>query len=493
MQDAQTVADANLADGAQTNAASATIDEYCAAMGTHYFRWLSLCYGSEQYGPDNRDRFVMNEEQCEPIRRAVKEKRVRFDEQAAGSCVATISKRMDCDKFEFPGPGCEGVIIPLVKLGETCTDAFFYLGSPGDCAEGTCHKDEWECPGTCKKPVGEGKSCKNATCADGLYCHIVADTYTCKPRAKEDETCSTSGAGPECDEKLACNVPAGKDEGKCVVPVPFGEKCSSTSVCDRSLCLDGVCRSKSNKGEECLHRWTCFDPYVCVDTDGPGAKPKTCEDKGAVGDFCEPMQGRECTSSYCNPEGRCQALPALDEPCLEKRYCAEGLWCMQTSTDDPGTCKASGAAGASCKDLNGGSMLEDACQEGLFCMDDERCHPIGKENDPCRWYLANTCEPGLFCARETFTCKSRAKQGEVCNPLFHGETCVAGLACTCGTETGCGSHSPFPTPTDTCEPVQGTDALCRRNDECESGTCAGIETGAESGKCAAPTMPTTCP
>lgn len=439
----------------------ATLTEYCDAVGRNYFRWQMLCFGASQFPEASRETAVADEIRgCELASSALDAGRIGFDPAAAGRCVRQLTAQTSCEGFRFAGGHCDQVFVPKLQLGERCEGhGYFFLQE--ECVEGYCERIGSHCTfGTCRAYKRLEEPCELfKPCEPELWCGFRG---VCEPRPALGESCTlwTCAAGLTCD--LA---------GTCVPLIPAGEACTAGSICDSSSCLDGRCRTKVQLGEACDSNLNCYEPSLCIDGDGDGAEPPRCAPPGEqqLGQSCQ--DDRHCASTLCD-FGKCRARIAPGQPCAYDA-CDHG-WCRLTSNVGPGTCVPTGHEGDDCSDWSGASHSRTACQPSLMCMSDRRCHPRGGLDQPCLVTEPSSCESGLWCSRETLTCRQPAAQGETCNPLFHVRTCAAGLGCACGTDDWCDTDGSIPTPTDTCQPLQDTDGPCRRNLECLSGFCSGV-------------------
>ena len=203
---------------------------------------------------------VMNH--CGPLRE-VGETCYQPDDCADGTCVYdSVSMRQLCTAPKALGASCNG--------------------SPGECASGYCGFDQTAMAEVCLATLKNGEMCQQgANCTSGkcgtdgkcaavaagddcatdsdcapshdLFCvelactkapfpdgtACVADTQ-CKSQACAAQKCAAKGvakdacgtpADPPCDTGFYCDVPAGKEAGKCAAKKAQGELCSKDVEC----------------------------------------------------------------------------------------------------------------------------------------------------------------------------------------------------------------------------------------------------------------------
>ncbi len=285
------------------------------------------------------------------VRDAIDAGRVTYYPDRINACLEAID-----------GLGCDFHTTRIMTI-PACDDAFEGTASVGDeCAVGAeCEGNMFckigdSCPGTCTALLDEGEDCDDDDdCQTGLACSD--DTNTCFDPAREGEPCEGS-TGIECDLGLLC---VGADEetdtpGSCkaiteVFVNKEGDSCdlSTTALCEAGLsCVVNV--------EEGNPRQICAPRVASGEACSIGA-PSQCPD----GEYCAPLETRSSRPVF---EGTCRALPGEGESC-------------PVTTDGP------------------------ACQPGLICDTDDRCHAVNRIGEPCvsdDGCLSEICEDGR-CAR----------------------------------------------------------------------------------------------
>jgi hypothetical protein len=290
------------------------------------------------------------------------------------------------------------------------------------------------CPGTITPLLEAGAPClSSGECTQGLYCKKGSGCPgACTPYSNVGESCVGSAL---CDPALTCvSATTG----------PF------TDVCTFAPEAGAPCNGSCGSTENCPNDPTpCYQNFWCDST------THTCKAGVGLGAACGPQ-----------PDGGGSIA------------CASNFWCSQVFLDKPGTCLASGEAGAPCNDLG--------CQPGLHCAG---YVPLGSDaglgactgpspgGGPCR--VPSDCQGdgGAYCGNGT--CGGGLGPGASCN---QDTDCQSGLTCA----SHICAHGAF--PGDSCD--AGTTACvlslcksgvcvdhakvgqaCTTNTDCATGTC----------------------
>jgi len=153
-----------------------------------------------------------------------KKGRLIFRRDVASKCLqsfgaATCEAHKRNDKLD----GCDSYIEPLTPLGAACA-------ANESCVGGACRGLSPGTEGVCKAFAAEGESCKDTTCAKGLYC--APGGSVCRPAQADGATCylhaECSSAG--CNGR---NADAGTS-GTCGLKGGEGNRCFVTVGCSLS-------------------------------------------------------------------------------------------------------------------------------------------------------------------------------------------------------------------------------------------------------------------
>ncbi|HEU5077515.1 MAG TPA: hypothetical protein VFU02_25155, partial [Polyangiaceae bacterium] len=298
-----------------------------------------------------------------------------------------------------------------------------------------------------------------AECQPDSYC----DGAECRSRVDRDAPCSS---GDACRPDLVCTWPAAGDEGVCRLPSEVGDACSDSEPCVGGyFCTAGECRSKVETGEECSQHHHCSNDELCIDRDAGGPDPSTCGESGAEGAACN--GSLDCQDAlFCDTSdgqlGLCTPRLPVGQECTVGDSCVATAFCNQ----EVGECQDVGQPGDSCLVFDM-PWQDTACAEGLECMSNGECHPaLGELGAACRTTNEGSCNPGLFCSRETFVCEPAGAEGDFCNP-FWSTSCEGDLACLCsGDECEYGADANVHDTLHTCQPRRSIGDRCFNAYEC---------------------------
>lgn len=439
-----------------------SLRDYCTGISSLYFDFLSTCYGATDYPADDRADFVDRTlGRCLEVEPSVEAGRVVFDGVTAATCLTELEAAADgCTPYDFlmRAPACAQLFSARVALGQDCyrdaTLHFTATGVTSECLDGYCEAEQ--CPGTCQTWREEGETCASGECGPELAC--------------VNEECVARGAeGDDCAQEDACQAGLECVGNVCHVPSQPGDACWNEPCSSGFNCIAGECGTKVEVGHVCTWRYDCSDDGRCLDRDGDGPGGLECGPIGELGDSCG--QPLDCGPDfYCEREGQdsgtCESRLPVSAEC-DRDGCEPGSWCNYAS----GLCQARGEEGDDCM---AGTMPgpHSACQPGLLCMTDGRCHPIGEVGDPCRVREAPSCVEGTFCSRDGAVCAELAGMGDYCNP-FLPQPCTGNLGCLCT-----GAACTLTTPTNdhdtlfVCGPRRPLGEPCFGEFECAGdGTC----------------------
>jgi len=166
---------------------------------------------------------------------------------------------------------------------------------------------------------GQGASCNDATCCEGLDC--VEGSRT--DRMVCEQTCTTDD---DCDSGCCTDL---RDTGVTI--------CAPQSACDNPCKKEGEACTSSDTGNDCC-RGSCVDSEVA---DFAGCRPYCNVNADCDTGCCELFANQ--TYGFCVPSLYCDCAPADDctatvGPCCEGYECigssVEDLACSKLCTDD---------------------------------------------------------------------------------------------------------------------------------------------------------------
>lgn len=235
---------------------------------------------------------------------------VDFDGGKARECINAL-RNNDCTLFgQFEeDDACDATFSGSVVLGGACFNSEVCAG------DARCNGDETETcrPGTCvalEAVAGEGESCLDANCADGLDCN---DSDVCVASPGPGDTCSSLS---DCTNDSLCQLGADNTPGTCVALPSSGGTCDPnlggeilggrfscllvTDYCDPS---DNTCKAKLLDGGDCSAvPYACINYAQCIE----GA----CVAAPGIGDSCVVDGQPDCLGDLECDGGTCALAPA---------------------------------------------------------------------------------------------------------------------------------------------------------------------------------------
>ncbi len=390
------------ATGGAGPSAPVTFAEYCDAAGRLYAAWLAACYPGG-YDAANFAEWVST---CLGTQPSLTANKLSFDGAAAANCLDQAKTR-DCGTYGFLGEvdACQAVFKGKVAANAACNP---FVGTStiitsSECAAGYCAGEP--CASTCVAYNGKCDPNNNERCAPSEYCD---DAHVCHPRLIQGAACN--GNPSACATGLDC---VGADGNKsCTVAIPEGGDCTSSEACAGSMaCAGGKCRVLVASGQPCLQSMNCPAGETCIDLDGfNSGAAGTC---GAPHGLDEACSGSiACADAlYCDGSSVCKPRSSLDADC-SVAPCDRTAFCSKA----PAVCKARIAENADCTAYADPDLVSTACQAGLLCMADGKCHPRGNaEGAPCPAQGPDGCLRGLYCA--SGACTPQKAGGVACTDV----------------------------------------------------------------------------
>ena len=253
----------------------------------------------------------------------------------------------------------------------------------------------------------------------------------------------------QCAALGACGCPFGAG-GKAACEAKQSDLCQKSMVASVGGTALGTLQFDPKAATECLAGFDAMAANCALPTDR--VRPLACQalfiDVAKLGAPCAAYSaGLLCADhkGYCDSgkANSCTSLPAAGQPCPTAR-CASGLMC------DAGTCRAPGAAAATC-----GSDL--GCKLPLVCGTNGQCQEPGIVGAPCM--SSGQCGVGLACS--SGACAKGVDLGGSCM----GDVCSAGNLCV---QT---SAQPL------CRPKAKASETCDSWDACETGLVCDFQGG----------------
>ncbi len=233
-----------------------------------------------------------------------------------------------------------------------------------------------------------------------------------------------------------------------------------TAGCQVGACINGECSTlDAPDGGSCDDGQYCTVGDVCVNGECMGGPPKFCPGAG------------DCSVGVCNEDAdACESMPGNNgDPCDDGEPCTFGDTCSQ------GVCQPGGPTSCVlfddfckvgvCVPGQGCVQMDDdggACDDGLFCTDNDLCSGGQCMGSPKVCAPATGCFVSV-CDEQANSCTAVAgNDGSVCddgNDCTTGTTCAAG-ACIGGQATNEGLACDDKTS-------------CTSGEFCTAGVCGG--------------------
>jgi hypothetical protein len=385
---------------------------------------------------------------------------------------------------------CAGECVDLMTDQEHCGACGNACANDEGCLNGTC---VWIDPDRCDQDndlhFADTPECGGDDCDDGdpnVHPGVVEQSYgqpmctdaidnDCDGDTDIDDTGCMQCSGPgDCDDSNTCttddcvagacqNTPVSDDTG-----CDDGDACTQTDTCQGGVCTGAdpvICAAS----DQCHLAGTC-DSGTGACSNPPKADSTPCDDNDACtqtdtcqAGVCTGINPVVCTAlDQCHDVGTCNTATGIcsDPPKADGTACDDGDVCSTLDTCQGGTC----AAGATNKDTDSDTYLDDNCPGGNDCDDDAAAvNPGATEAQSlpasCGDSIDNDCDtfidmldPG--CAGcsidddcdDSNECTTDVCSGGVCQNNAVGD----GTACDDGED-------------------------CSHSDECTGGVCAGTD------------------
>lgn len=307
-----------------------SIDDWCARA-----QLVSRCANAQVCGLASRDvtcdqlvfwpTFPLSPSCSQPLRDAVDQGRVAFDETAARNCLQSLST--SCGAH----PECDRIFRGSLPLGAECHTRF-------DCAEGGwC--DLATCPGTCRRQSLAGETVASSdACGTTSSEQLVDGGVRCRNASQPGDTCSEESL---CTFGFQCRLDGGCEEAPpgSLGRTGRGERCTGLfigiplTLCAGGLAChlregetEGVCGARYAVGEDCTG-----DAAGCVA--GSSCKERRCVVLQAQGGSCTTTF--DCQEGLACRAGRCGVRAPAGEPCGWSYDCDEALSCVEGSCATP--------------------------------------------------------------------------------------------------------------------------------------------------------------
>lgn len=216
------------------------------------------------------------------------------------------------------------------------------------------------------------------------------------------------------------------DSSTCADPGGQSAPPPSPTACDE------VFVGQVPNGDSCIMDRECANGYCAIGTVCPGS----CAPFLAVGASC----GAARTAAACGPGNVC-GWNGSDHVCVASTpaggageacsngfpRCAMGYYCLS------GVCTPLVAEGGACTTPHTLALLlgDEACEAGLACGSDSRCHPIAGLGESC---ATASCALGFYCSAATHTCAAPPGLGQDCsdaNAFCVDSYCIGATTKTC--------------------------------------------------------------
>jgi len=389
---------------------------------------------------------------------------------------------------------------------DACPDILFADGSSWTLAEVASCTEDWkthscdalmtdqgpacsQVPGA--RPFGEkcvfDAQCQAGRCIGGVVPNYQPTCGVCGDVAPSHGACSETRvcpAGQSCEAGTCADLPT---------PVAVETRCYAIECPEEQTCNQGKCVPRRALGEACSRETKCQAGLGCqippvsntVDEQPEGV----CNPLPAIGQPCLPtfdvvgicVEGGTCTG---RPTGDCVPLVEVGKACGYTQ-CVAGAYCNVYGYDNnlpTHTCYERGKAGAFC-DYDSSDQGNAACAEGFNCLcADEACAAGAcTEARQLGESCSNTqqCLTGLACLADVCAKASGAGSGSLppgtpCmrSTAFGRELylCLEGLECLCP-DAAC-TEPRCATPRLLGESCDGNAQICRQGLTCTAGECA---------------------
>lgn len=189
-----------------------------------------------------------------------------YDPVGGGKCLDAMAAAGCAIQDDVGTPGCEGVLVGKIPLGEKCFERIHCAPQAGQVVDCTGIQTE-DGPGVCgivATNIGAGAPCgfdRSTQCAKGLSCVPVdpkdPKTSVCTPPPALGEKCNYDCAvGARCDNG-GSNV--------CVAKLALGEACFGDTVCvEGSFCDhagEKMCKPLLQRGAPCGLPFHCASGF----------------------------------------------------------------------------------------------------------------------------------------------------------------------------------------------------------------------------------------
>lgn len=251
---------------------------------------------------------------------AVREGIVRYDEDAAQSCVDALAS-LSCDVTQQLGAldSCSEVYEGTLADGAAC--GFDLECKSGSCATLSC--PDACCPGMCRptRPLPDIDEACSTFCVDGAYCGVDSLCHASLPKGA---ACDGSTI---CAYGLYCSGASTGGSGICKAMPQDGEPCDGPCALYGSVCLEGICQPGGLAGDACATDADCSVFYTCN-------SDQRCGNHPGLGMEC---MGRCSGDAYCD-NGVCVEQKPNGVSCLLNVECATHYCGNDDICGDPPLC-----------------------------------------------------------------------------------------------------------------------------------------------------------
>jgi len=362
----------------------------------------------------------------------------------------------------------------LCTVGDICT-AGSCGGAAVDCTvfDGPCTTNTCDtATGECVSTVTEGMNCDDGN--DCTFPDLCLASGGCQGVPQPDQPGCSCTADNECDDGLACTADT------CLEPVCIHTPTAGSCLIE-GACVDGGTTHPSNACLVCdplqnTQNWSqvnCDDGNACTENICDGINGCTTVNNDAAS--CD--DGDPCTSDEACVSGEC----------VGTCECTEAADCVDTVAPP---CQKVACEDYTCVTIPDGDLDGAACDDGLFCTENESCQAGscggGTPRDCSIAGMGQQCFEGV-CDDVADLCKSvPVPVGTACDD---GDPCTEGDGCNAGVCQGAAKdcsgladqcHVPFCDSDGTCKSSVKIDESCNDGDDCTlgdvcvaSGNCEG--------------------